>query len=495
MVGASGVVAGIDDAQRDWRGARGGILVAVCVVGVCLAEAYYLRWKLDDSYIAFAYAQNWVKGHGIVFNPGERVEGYTCFLWVAVSALALLIGADIRTWSTVVGALAAAASVLAAWRLTAALAPERLRWGAATTLILGMASPALAWWAASGMETTLFTMLVTIAVWRHTTDGARSIAAPVCLALASMTRPEGWLLSALLCLDALRTGGRRAGSRYVAVAAALFVPYYAWRCWYYGYPFPMTFYAKVGYTSDQLRRGLAYLLDFAWAGAGGLLTAGVALAILGGLPRRTLAVCVFLIVYLAYTVTVGGDVFAYHRFFTPIVPVMTAFAIAGLLWLAARRPARAGARAAVLCAGYCGLFVPAFVEGWRSEVRELRAVHRMERFADLACERIVARTGPEDEIATIAVGQIRYCTGRRVIDMVGLTGRHIAHRPVGNMGSGLAGHEKYDSEYVLARWPKYIVIPNQDFEFPVPAVPDMWAQPLFRTYYVPEWNWYRRVDG
>ena len=32
------------------------------------------------------YARNWISGRGLVFNPGERVEGYTNFLWVALLA-------------------------------------------------------------------------------------------------------------------------------------------------------------------------------------------------------------------------------------------------------------------------------------------------------------------------------------------------------------------------------------------------------------------------
>ena len=39
-------------------------------------------WLTDDAFISFRYARNLLEGHGLVFNPGERVEGYTNFLWV-----------------------------------------------------------------------------------------------------------------------------------------------------------------------------------------------------------------------------------------------------------------------------------------------------------------------------------------------------------------------------------------------------------------------------
>ena len=40
-------------------------------------------WSLcNDAFISFRYARNLLEGHGLVFNPGEYVEGYSNFLWV-----------------------------------------------------------------------------------------------------------------------------------------------------------------------------------------------------------------------------------------------------------------------------------------------------------------------------------------------------------------------------------------------------------------------------
>src|SRR5262249_25955425 len=44
-------------------------------------------WLLDDDMmISMRYARNLAEGHGLVWNPGERVEGYTNFLWTLVMA-------------------------------------------------------------------------------------------------------------------------------------------------------------------------------------------------------------------------------------------------------------------------------------------------------------------------------------------------------------------------------------------------------------------------
>ena len=52
----------------------------------------YAGYLIDDTYISLRYAKNLVDGLGLVFNPGERVEGYTNFLFVLLGAAALRLG-------------------------------------------------------------------------------------------------------------------------------------------------------------------------------------------------------------------------------------------------------------------------------------------------------------------------------------------------------------------------------------------------------------------
>src|SRR5689334_14244881 len=58
------------------------VLLATVVLGV--AWAWKLLWCSDDAYISFRYAANLLDGYGLVWNPGERVEGYTNFLWLII---------------------------------------------------------------------------------------------------------------------------------------------------------------------------------------------------------------------------------------------------------------------------------------------------------------------------------------------------------------------------------------------------------------------------
>ena len=53
----------------------------ICLI-IALLLAVLLAWSfrgslIDDAYISFRYAKNFINGHGFVFNIGEKVEGYT----------------------------------------------------------------------------------------------------------------------------------------------------------------------------------------------------------------------------------------------------------------------------------------------------------------------------------------------------------------------------------------------------------------------------------
>jgi len=63
----------------------------------------------DDAMISMRYARNFVQGHGLVWNAGERpVEGYTNLLWVVVMAAIHALPLPVSKTSGAVKTLAAA---------------------------------------------------------------------------------------------------------------------------------------------------------------------------------------------------------------------------------------------------------------------------------------------------------------------------------------------------------------------------------------------------
>src|SRR5262249_30980304 len=110
--------------------------------------------------------------------------------------------------------------------------------------------------------------------------------------------------------------------RYLGVVALGFAPFLLWELFsllYYGFPFPNTAYAKLHTGIAErtlLKQGVFYLLETVRFDP--LLAAsicvGFALPFLTRSPRHIALVCGGLL-YVAYTVYVGGDFMA-GRFFT-----------------------------------------------------------------------------------------------------------------------------------------------------------------------------------
>src|SRR4029077_14214540 len=77
-----------------------------------LARAFAFN-NVDDAYIAFRYGWNLMHGQGLVFNPGDHVEGYTSFLWTVFMAPWTTAPADIVWFSITFGVIASCIALCA----------------------------------------------------------------------------------------------------------------------------------------------------------------------------------------------------------------------------------------------------------------------------------------------------------------------------------------------------------------------------------------------
>src|SRR6185436_3393334 len=140
-----------------------GALVFWGVGGAALLYALWAAWRrswiCDDAFISYRYAENLAHGIGLVFNPGERVEGYSNFLWTLFSALVIAGGGKPELWAPVVSA----ACALATLALVMTFLYRRGRHPGVVGILLA-ANTGFAAWATSGLETALYTLLVTAGI-------------------------------------------------------------------------------------------------------------------------------------------------------------------------------------------------------------------------------------------------------------------------------------------------------------------------------------------
>ena len=448
---------------------------AVLVAG--LASEWSRRYGhnvCDDTLISLQYARNVSEGLGFVFNPGERVEGFTNFLWVALLALLHPISdgtsAGFVRLAAVTSIALAAVDMLLLYRLGRLVWPRRL---APIVLALGLCAfdNGYTVWAMQALESHLliFTMLAgCLFLWREP-NRWNGVGAALSLAAAMMTRPDAALFVAVLGVSELRwawrsTDRKRALRRVIAIfgtTALVFGVYFLWRYDYFGYLFPNTYYVKAsGLRDEAIARGWNYLNAFLSD------RAYVPLLALGGvigLRDRVIGpLFVWAMLYTAYVVYVGGDFYPGHRFFVVLIPVaalLSAFTLErAACWTRARWSASPRAASGVWVVGFAlaaavgvrGLLVgPVQTEviRWSGEVARVRAL----------MEWIGEHAPPGASIVTGDIGSSGFYGNLYVYDYFGIIDPITARREPAKLGKGKAGHEKHaDPDYLLAKRPTYV---------------------------------------
>ncbi len=473
--------------------------LAALMTPVTLAGLIWPSWLSDDAFISFRYAQNLALGHGLVYNVGERVEGYTNFLWTVMAAGVLRLGGDLVLWSHASGVLLGLLIVVGTYRVAEPLIGPP--WGLVAALLTGTSQSLLLYTArGAGLETGLFTLLALAgggAYLARERLGTRAlIVAGLAFGLAALTRPEGLLLFALTALHAGFTavmrqpGGPAERLRatlppLLALGApflALFGPYFLWRLSYYGDLLPNTFYAKTGGGLKQIERGLAYAGAFA-------LTIGGPLLLVIAAPwlrswRAALAswrgyALLVTLIYSAYIISVGGDHFRGERFFVPLVPWFALLIADGVATLiqALSAPARLARPLLALGLVVASLAALARTAPLDTTIRGLDESVWIWREIGWW---LYDHSAPDASITVAGAGAIAFYGQRTAIDMYGLTDRHIGRLDITDMGQGVPGHEKRDSGYILhQRRPTYIPRIWDDY-FDGPAA----LEPSYRLIHV-----------
>jgi len=454
-----------------WWALGGASLVAI------LAFEWSRRYQhnvCDDALISLQYARNVAEGLGFVFNPGERVEGFTNFLWVALLALAHPMSdgtsAGFVGLAVTMSIALACLDILLLYRLGRLIWPSRLA-PIAFAVALCAVDNGYTVWAMQALESHLliFTMLLAcLFLWGKPSQW-NAIGAALSLAAAMMTRPDAALFVAVLGVSELlwvwrSTEPKRAMLRVTGIFATtglVFGAYFFWRYDYFGYLFPNTYYVKAsGLRGEAAMRGLRYLNEFLSDRAYVPL---LALGALVGIRDRVIGpLLAWTLLYSAYVVYVGGDFYPGHRFFVvsiPIAALLCAYTLervaswASARWTNTPRPVWGVwmlGSALVVTVAIRGLIVgPVQTEivRWGDEVARVRAF----------MEWLGERAPPDASIVTGDIGSSGFYAKLHVYDYFGIIDPVTAHQERGGMGRGKAGHEKHaDPDYLLGKRPTYI---------------------------------------
>ncbi len=451
-----------------------GIPVLVAVVHAAVTLALGADPVHDDTFIFIRYAQNWVDGYGLVFNIGERVEGFTSPAWVALTAFFIRLGLPALESLQTAGLAIFAATSGAASRLARSLgASESLSILAGCTTA---ACASLLHHALGGMETVGFALALVIGV-RFVLEefdagvvaGCKSASA---LSLATLIRPEGLGIAAVLWCASWFLMPKSRSRRLSWIGAVLFVLplvfYEIFRLTYFGAWAPNTFFAKVN-AEPSLGWGLHYL---ARSGIETPLWILAAPIVLFGLRRsRTLVVgSVGAAALVGWILWVGGDYLPFSRFLVPLVPVAAGLAAASL----ADRRVRTG----WLWLGIATAW--GLAPHWTDP--NIRMPDRVVERGRIAARWMRANLPPDTVVATPAIGIVGAEGGTRILDLYGLIDPTIARSRDPSMSAAPPGHERGNPDAVLARRPDVILFGlNWVREIPM-SEEALWANPAFISH-------------
>jgi hypothetical protein len=444
---------------RAWLAAAGAWFLLLCAAGtarqtVVIGGSRYF-WLNDDMMVSMRYARSLAEGQGLVFNPGERVEGYSNLLWTLVMSAVHrlpLAAAHLPLAVTAVNAVLGLWVLALTDRLHRRLDPAAAPWQRGAALLALAFSMDLAFWAVKGFETTLLTVLFLWALGRVLDDAA--LGAPraltlLPLGLLPLVRSDALQVWAAVAVVALGLGRwRRRTLLLLGLSLLPFAAHLLWRHAYYGEWLPNTYYLKLAGQPGRLELGVRYLLRFASHYGVPLVLAGLGMVAAAGAGARRLWLAAPLLLGAGYALAVGGDMFPYHRFLAHLVPLLVVLAAVAARELAPRAPL---AQAALGCC-----LVASLLFGFQTYLPSLLDPSRG-READMVVTGVLVgrHTAEEARVAVFAAGTVPYFSRRATVDMLGKTDPRLARQPA---RVPLAiGHAKFDPAQSLALRPDLVV--------------------------------------
>ncbi len=435
----------------------------------------------DDAMITLRYAWHWVHGYGLVWNPGERVEGYSHpFMLLPMAAASLLFSLTRAPYAVQLinlGALTLAAVV--ALRLMHFVASERnfpakqVSWAQDIFLFLFFTYYPVLFWTVSGMETTWLTLLLLLAVqnlllplhpaypWR------RDLGLAVLFFLMWLCRADSLIYIVPLGLSLFWISYNQWPRRRPALVWGVFLfcvlGQFLFRRMYYGEWMPNAYYLNAGLGwGDRLSNGFRYVWPFLGTMAFPFLL-GIVSIVNGGFPVLSLVSLVFVGIAVSYQILAGGDPWPLWRTMVPAVTLMLipiGFLLSRLAfeWIPTsekRRP-------------YFLLFIATLVSLSMNQkflneliLKELPGKQLSARFIQTAIA-LNDLLKPGASVGVFSSGTLPYYLPHlRAMDFLGRTDRHIAklppHRVAHDGLVGVPGRSKYDLRYsVLQLKPTYV---------------------------------------
>ncbi len=280
--------------------------VAVLLFGVVIFQT---AWLAEDAFVTFRTVDNFVHGYGLTWNVAERVQAYSNPLWMLLLIPFYWLSGEIYYTATALSLAVSLAAVVAF--IARFVVSGRVALLAACVLVC---SKAFTDYSTSGLENPLTHLLLVVfyAVFLDRNRDPNAIWQLALLgALGAVNRLDAAVFFAPPLAYVLWNHWGRRAIRGFCVGLTPLILWELFSLVYYGFLFPNTAYAKLGTgvpLAARLARGVSYLHNSLVIDPWTFSVIVLALVIVW--QKRdlgTLSLAAGVVLYLLYTVYIGGD--------------------------------------------------------------------------------------------------------------------------------------------------------------------------------------------
>ncbi len=435
---------------------------------------YYSTFFADDSYISFRYAQRLIDGKGLTWSDGERVEGYSNFLWIILLSIGGIFSRDIELVARVLNIL------LFLTIFSAPLYLYRIKkeffWPAISASLLVSCTVPIAVWAMGSLETillgALFIWSMVLILRTEEIEGGKieKFIIPTMLGLILLARADGFILTAGIVMGFLFLKGSLGRTlKIIIIPSLILISHILFRYYYYGEFVPNTFFVKFAVNDSRFARGIAYWLN---ARVSITILISVFFIMLGYIYviKRNLIEKIFIKrilfiicsagIWTFYIILTGSDIFPSYRHLVPVY-----IAIILMISESLRVFQNKGYGSPVLL--FSALII---ISGCYIYIQIKDPVNQKARYERWEAEnvklgKILKDYWKEKEplLAVTAAGALVYAAEMNAIDMLGLNDKTVADNKKKGFGESLPGHELHPPPgYIMSRYPDFIIFSFYD---------------------------------
>jgi arabinofuranosyltransferase len=283
--------------------------LSMILILIILWFVVHRAWYCDDAYITYRTMDNFVNGYHLTWNTYERVQAYTHPLWLFLLIPFYAVTREIYLTGIVVMVALTAGALVFLYKSVEDKSKLILP-------LLGLAlSNAFINFSTSGLENALLNFLMSVMIFVYVKYAEKKyfqVLFYLLCSLIALTRLDA-ILFVLPAMVVVFVQHKAKWLKRIGVLLLGFMPLILWELFslfYYGFPFPNTYYAKLtaGFPlRDYLWRGLVYFGDTITRDpltALGVLLGGAAVFVL---PKRMRVLSIGVVLYFLYVFYIGGD--------------------------------------------------------------------------------------------------------------------------------------------------------------------------------------------